>query len=168
MNEQNGASGQVGPLVGKLAHADAVVREKAREQLVQLGGPEVTAALVLALHDPRKHVRWEAAKAFQALANPLAASALMHALEDDEADVRWVAGEALIVLGRVGLVTVLSGLIRRAASNDYCQAAHHVLHEMKDYHEVVQPVLESLKHFEPAVAAPVAAYQALVKLNDAP
>ncbi len=167
MNEQSGASAQVGPLVGRLADADAAVREEARKQLVKLGGPEVTAALVLALHAPEAHVRWEAAKAFQALADPLAASALMHALDDNDADVRWVAGEALVALKEVGLVTVLSGLIKRAGSTAYCKSAHHVLHEMKDYQSLVKPVLESLGHFEPAVAAPVAAYQALVNLNDA-
>ncbi|MCA9223450.1 MAG: HEAT repeat domain-containing protein [Planctomycetales bacterium] len=168
MNETIEAATETSQLVRQLADADAVVREKARNQLIQLGTSDVTRALLQAVIDPRPHVRWEAAKALQAVADPVAASALMHALEDEVADVRWVAGEGLIALNKVGLRMVLSGLIARAGSVEFRKSAHHVLHESKDLAGVVAPVLQALGQSEPAVAAPLAAYHALVALNEIP
>ena len=153
-------------LTGQLADEDGVVREQSRNELIQRGGHDVTRALVTALIDPRTHVRWEAAKALQVIADPVAAPALMHVLDDDDSDVRWVAGEALIALGHVGLLTVLSGLIKRAGSIAFCTSAHHVLHEMKACGDSVAQVLESLEQLEPAMTAPPAAYKALMALNE--
>ncbi len=132
MNEKTDVLIQVRQLVDQLADEDAVVREKSREQLIQLGGHDVTRAVVMALIDPRTHVRWEAAKVLQAIADPVAAPALMHALDDEDGDVRWVAAEGLIALDKVGLLAVLSGLIKRADSTRIRKSAHHVLHEMKN------------------------------------
>lgn len=166
MNEKMDAAAETSKLVGQLAEPDAVVREKARKQLVELGSPDVTPALLQAVIDPRTHVRWEAAKTLQAIADPVAASSLMHALEDEDADVRWVAAEGLIALKKVGLRTVLSGLITRAGSIEFRRSAHHVLHESKAFAGIVAPVLKALGQSEPAVAAPLAAYDALVALSD--
>lgn len=168
MNDKTDVLSQVTQWIGQLADGDAVVRQESREQLVQRGGRDVTRALVTALIDPRTHVRWEAAKALQAIADPVAAPALMHALDDDDKDVRWVAAEGLIALDKVGLMAVLSGLIKRAGSFEYCKSAHHVLHEMKAYAGTVAPVLEALEQSEAAVTAPPAAYEALVALSDTP
>ena len=88
MNEKTDALSQLSRLTGQLADQDAVVREQPREELIQIGGHDVTRALVTALIDPRTHVRWEAAKSLQAIADPVAAAALMHVLDDDDADVR--------------------------------------------------------------------------------
>src|SRR5262245_59893803 len=96
--------------IAELGDRDATVRENARHQLIRHQSPEVTRELVTALIDPSPHVRWEAAKALQSIADPVAAPALMHALDDDRDDVRWVAAEALIALGKIGQLTVLSGL----------------------------------------------------------
>lgn len=158
---------RLGALLQKLSSEDALQRQEAREQLVEIGGPTVTRELVAALSDPDKQVRWEAAKALTGIADPVAAPGLMHALEDDDQDVRWLAGEGLIALGRSGLMTVLSGLMRRARSLDFCKGAHHVLHDLKTkgYGEIVEPVLKSLETSQPEVTAPVAAYEALVALK---
>ena len=168
MPENKNDSELIPQLVAQLASKDPVARETSREQLVSIGGLEVTRALVGELTDPRAHVRWEAAKALADIADPVAAPGLMHALEDDDEDVRWVAGEAMIALGVVGLKTVLSGLTRRAGSLEFCKAAHHVLHELrpKGYAETVEPVLKTLEMSEPGVTAPPAAFNALVAMND--
>ncbi|MEZ6062131.1 MAG: HEAT repeat domain-containing protein [Planctomycetaceae bacterium] len=158
----------VARLIEQLAGDDAARREKSRQALVQLGGADVTRALVASLLDPHPHVRWEAAKALQSIADSVAAPALMHALDDEDEDVRWVAAEALIALEKAGLVTVLSGLISRAGSVAFCTSAHHVLHEMKKFAAVVAPVIRALEQSEPAVAAPPAAYKVLVALNGEP
>jgi hypothetical protein len=154
-------------LTGQLGDENPAVREQSRSELIEAGGHDVTRALLTALIDPRTQVRWEAAKALQVIADPVAAPALMHVLDDEDVDVRWVAGEALIALGHVGLLTVLSGLMKRAGSIAFCTSAHHVLHEMKAYGDSVTEVLESLEQSEPAVTAPPAAYKALTALSEA-
>ena len=153
-------------LTGLLADEDGVVREKSRNELIQLGGHDVACAIVTTLIDHRSHVRWEAAKTLQVIADPVAASSLMHVLDDDDADVRWVAAEALIALGRVGLLTVLSGLTKRADSILFCRSAHHVLHEMQTYGDPVAQVLGSLEESDPGMTVPPVAYKALIALNE--
>ena len=102
-----------------------------------------------------------------AIADPIAAHSLLHALDDRDQDVRWVAAEGLVALGQTGLLTVLSGLTRRAQSPAFCRSAHHVLHDLrqKDHADVINRVLEALESPDPEVAAPVAAYDALVALK---
>lgn len=165
MNERTSELNQICRWVERFADNDGVVREKSRHELVRLGGPDVTRAVVTALIDPRTHVRWEAAKALEAIADPVSAPALMHALEDEDEDVRWVAAEGLIRLNKVGLLTVLSGLMKRARSTAFCTSAHHVLHEMNVYADLVAPVLRALEQSEPGVTVPPAAYHALVVLS---
>jgi hypothetical protein len=158
---------RLGALIEQLADENPVARQRAREELVRLDGHEVTRALVAELIDPRAHVRWEAAKTLAVIADPIAAHGLTHALDDEDRDVRWVAAEGLIVLGKTGLMTVLSGLTKRAQSTAFCQSAHHVLREMgsRGYADVVAPVLGALEGSEPGVGAPPAAYCALVALK---
>lgn len=157
----------VAHLIANLASDDPPTREQSREELVRIGGPDVTRALVAELVDPRHQVRWEAAKALASIADPVAAAALMHALDDDHEDVRWVAAEGLTALGNVGLLTVLSGLTKRAHSIEFCRSAHHVLHDLKKKEdtEVITPVLDALTSAEPEVTAPPAAYRALSLLK---
>lgn len=158
---------KVESLVAELANKDPVVRQRARESLVDRGTSEVTAGLISELTDPREHVRWEAAKALAALADPVSAPALVHALDDDNADVRWLAAEGLVALGKPGLMAVLSGLIKRAGSTAFCRSAHHVLHRcsQKGNAKAIAPVLAALNGSEPGVCAPPAAYEALTDLK---
>jgi hypothetical protein len=158
---------RLGELIEQLAEESPVARQSARDELVQLNGHDATRALVAELVDPRAHVRWEAAKALAAIADPIAAHGLTRALDDEDRDVRWVAAEGLIVLGKTGLMTVLSGLTKRAQSTAFCRSAHHVLREMRSrgYADVVAPVLGALEGPEPGVGAPPAAYGALVALK---
>lgn len=167
MATTKGRGVKVEALVTDLANNDPVARQRARESLVALGSNEVTSALVAELTDPREHVRWEAAKALADLKAPVSAPALVHALDDDNEDLRWLAAEGLIALGNTGLMAVLSGLIKRAGSTAFCQAAHHVLsgcsHEGNG--KTIAPVLVALDGPEPGVCAPPAAYAALMDLK---
>ncbi|MBS0202547.1 MAG: HEAT repeat domain-containing protein [Planctomycetes bacterium] len=163
----NSTSNHTRQLIAQLAHDQAAVRMKARDQLVHQGGQQVTRELVQAMIDPRAHVRWEAAKALQAIADPVSASALMNALEDEDQDVRWVAAEALVSLGKVGVLTVLSGLTNRAGSLEFCRSAHHVLRKSQTDAEVVARVQAALELLDCAIAAPPAAFNALVVLSHA-
>ncbi len=168
MTENKSATETIFDLIEELSSKDPVVRGRSRQKLVEIGGHQVTRALVRELIDPRKHVRWEAAKALTAIADPVAAPGLMHALDDKDVDVRWVAGEGLIALGGIGLMTVLSGLTKRAESLDSYKGAHHVLHDLrpKGYAQIVEPVLQALETSEPEITTPLAAYEALVALKN--
>ena len=162
------ASSEIQSQIATLQSSDPVAREVARHALVRIGTFEVTTALVGELLDPRDQVRWEAAKALAELKDPVTAPALLEALDDDHSDVRWVASEGLIALGRPGLLAVLHGLTKKARSVGFCQAAHHVLHEfVRNGYEAanISPALTALEQAEPAVAAPPAAYQALMALK---
>ena len=158
---------EIDQLIMELGSEEPTARQAARDSLVSQADPDVTRMLVAELVDPHQHVRWEVAKALTAIADPVAAHGLLHALEDEDQDVRWVAAEGLIALRETGLLTVLSGLTRRARSSEFCRCAHHVLHDLKQlFHaDVIDPVLEALDANEPEVAAPVAAYRALVTLK---
>jgi hypothetical protein len=157
---------EIARLARLLADEDGVVREQARNELIQLGGHDVACAMVATLIDHRAHVRWEAAKTLQVIADPVAAASLMNVLDDDDSDVRWVAAEALVALGRVGLLTVLSGLTKRAGSILFSRSAHHVLHEMQTYGDPVARVLGSLEESDPGMTVPPVAYKALIALNE--
>jgi len=163
MTEDKVETPRLEELVERLASDDPAVREKSREKLVSMGGPDVTRALVRQLVDARHQVRWEAAKALSEIADPVAAPALMHALEDDDENVRWLAAEGLVELGEVGLITTLSGLIKRARSIEFCKSAHHVMHDLgqRGYANITTPVLEALQTSAPEITAPTAAYKAL-------
>ena len=154
-------------LVAALSGRDPLTRRRARQSLVAQGTQEATAALVEALSDRRQRVRWEAAKALIAVRDPDTAPALLQALDDESQDIRWLAAKGLIALGEVGLLTVLRGLPERARSLEFCQGAHHVLHDLsrQGRAEILAPVLAALAHSEPTIAVPPAAHRALTALD---
>jgi HEAT repeat protein len=149
-------------LVADLASQDELVRTDARQSLVNIRGPAVSP-LIEALRDPRRQVRWEAAKALGEIANPTAAPSLVRALRDTEFSVRWLAAEGLIALGSEGLSPLLRALIERSDSVWLRQGAHHVLHDLArgDLREILQPVVAALQGIEPSLEAPRAARTAL-------
>ncbi|MEZ6121942.1 MAG: HEAT repeat domain-containing protein [Planctomycetaceae bacterium] len=150
----------------QLESREAIVRIRARDQLVKDGSPEVVRMLISALYHRSAHLRWEAAKALADIGDPAASAAFLHAIDDDNCDVRWVACEGLVALGETGLVAVLFGLMRRAISPSFCRSAHHVLSELRcDAPDIINPVLAALNGSQPAVTAPVAAFEALRTLG---
>ena len=160
-------SNRIGQLIRNLGDKNGVVREESRHELVRMGGLAVVRALVGELNSPRRLVRWEAAKSLVALADPVAAHALLNALEDGDEDVRWLAAEGLVALQDEGLMTVLSGLTRRAKSAEFRTSAHHVLHDLKKqgHSELIAPVLAALEQGDPQITAPTAAFSALQALK---
>ena len=155
-------------LLEQLASEDGMLRQHARESLVEAKSNEVTHALIAELIDPRKRVRWEAAKALSEIGDPVAALSLVHTMDDEEADVAWVAAEGVAAMGRPGLLAVLSGLTRKSRSGSFYKAAHHSLQELRKHGQevsTVEPVIEALEGIEPSLSASVAAYKALQTLR---
>lgn len=167
-DESGSNSNKIKELLLELRGDDPARREQARNDLVRYRSRETVAALVVALTDPSDQVRWEAAKVLSAIADPVTAPALLCALDDENGDVRWVAGEGLIAMGRTGLLTVLQALTKNARSVDFCNSAHHVLSQFASQNNAaaLAPVLAALEESEPALAAPPAAYDALMKLKN--
>lgn len=161
-------SAEVKALIMQLSARDAARREHARAELIELGGSEVTRALMVELNDPRSNVRWEAAKCLCSISDPSAAAALAVHLDDDDPDVRWLAAEALAQLGDDGLTATLTGAIRLATSRDYCRAAHHVFHEYqrrgKRVH-LMTSLMQACVGPQPALSLPVEAFRALFQLQ---
>jgi sporulation protein YlmC with PRC-barrel domain len=155
----------VSAMIADLARDVPLVRVSARESLVAIGGPAVPA-LIEALGDSNKHVRWEAAKALSQIGDPSAAEALVRTLEDELFGVRWLAAEGLIAVRREGLKPLLQALIQRSDSDWLRQGAHHVLHELaRTGFEEVRPVLAALEDIEPSIEVPPVAQTTLDTLN---
>ncbi|MFG0287771.1 MAG: HEAT repeat domain-containing protein [Rhodopirellula sp. JB044] len=154
--------------VADLASGDGVVRDQARKHLVAKRGPDVVRALIGELVDPRKRVRWEAAKALTEIGDPVAALPLVHAMTDSDDEVAWLAAEGVASLGDIGLTAVLSGIARDCGSLEYCKVAHHclkVFRKLGQHEDVIAPVMSALEGYEPKLSAPVAAYRALQELK---
>jgi sporulation protein YlmC with PRC-barrel domain len=155
----------ISSMIADLARDVPLVRVSARESLVAIGGPAVPA-LVEALGNPNRHLRWEAAKALSQIGDPAAAEALVKALEDELFGIRWLAAEGLIAVGREGLKPLLRALIQRSDSDWLRQGAHHVLHELaRTGLEEVRPVLAALEDIEPSIDVPLVARTTLDALN---
>lgn len=155
-------------LITRLSSHDGMTRQHARQALVALGEPAVEPLLAL-LVDPRDQVRWEAAKALVDLASPRAAGSLAGALGDANAGVQWLAAEGLIALREAALRPLLKLLSKETTANGLLHGAHHVLHVLTEgpHRELVQPVLRALEGPAPGAETPVAAYEALLKLDQA-
>jgi HEAT repeat protein len=159
----------IGSLISDLASDDGWVRETARLSLVGIGSRAV-AALIEALGDPHRRVRWEAAKALEQIANPQAAPALVGALEDKEFSVRWLAAEGLVAIGSEALGPLLRALIERSDSVWLREGAHHVLHDLHNLARrrlgpMLKPLLAALEDLEPTLGVPMAARAALEALK---
>lgn len=153
-------------LVMKLGSRSGMERQHARETLVRLGEPAM-GPLIAALSADRTVVRWEAAKAFTELPAPAAAAALVKTLMDEDGDVRWLAAEALCGLREKGLPPLFEALMVRTDSIELREGAHHVFHALNrdDLADIVGPVLATLERYEPELAVPFSAEEALAKLK---
>ena len=166
-----GNESEINNLIAQLSNQDGMQRQKAREELVALGGIDVTRALIIELSDPRRDVRWEAGKALIEIADPIAAPSLVRQLLDEDGDIRWQAAGGLATMGEPGLLVTLNAAIRHAGNSEFCDAAHHAFKEFRKagvHRQVLEPVMEACDGNEPGVALPVAAYKVLeqIKLPD--
>ncbi len=146
---------EVGALVADLADNDGSVRKAARLALVGVGHPAV-AALVEALADGRRQVRWESAMTLEWIADPDAAPALVGALRDRDFSVRWLAAKGIVALGRDGLVPLLQALVEHSDSYALRESAQHVLHDLcnrggRRVRTLLRPLLAALDGIEPVV-----------------
>ena len=154
-------------LIAMLSDKNGLLRRRARERLVALGGPAV-GFLVELLGHHKPLLRWEATKALSAIGDPRTAADLVRLLEEDEdEDVRWLAAEGLIALGWAGLQPLLTALANRPGSVTLRDGAHHVCHNLsrRKVYEALKPVLAALNEPDPELAVSSVARTALDKLT---
>jgi len=156
----------VDSLIEGLYMDDGVVRNRAREGLVALGG-SIIGRLEKLLDDSRSQVRWEATKALGEMKDPRAAPALVRMMKDEEFDVRWLAAVGLLSLGRSGVVPLLQALAQGGDSVWLREGAHHVLTQMPK-EELPAPaasVISALTGCDPITEVAVQARKALSALG---
>jgi HEAT repeat protein len=148
-------------LIKRLHDRNGQVRQQARWALVHHGSASVPA-LVDALGEPDRNVRWEAAKALGEIADPSGAKALVAALDDERFGVRWLAAEGLIRMGDAALPPLMARLAQSANSVWLRGGAHHVLRGLNEragvqHHALPREVLAvvaALEDLEPAMEVP--------------
>ena len=142
--------------ISLLQSNDGSERTKAREALIKIGKPVAPYIMALLTH-PLNHIRWEACKTLERIREPKTAPLLAKRLMDDDMDVRWVAADALIELERYAIVPLLELIEEQFDSPVLREAAHHVLHSLKEFHlldKKSEEVLDALKVTElPSKAA---------------
>jgi hypothetical protein len=158
------APDNVAVLLKRMAGADGVQREKARDEIVAMG-PEVIEHLVRAARGGRWHLRLEATRALAALRDPATAEVLAGQFEDT-AEIGWAAAEGLKDMSVAGAKAVLNQLVQHASSHGVRISAHHALRAMQDtkVRPLVAPVVAALVDTAPGNEAPVAAHAALKQL----
>jgi hypothetical protein len=180
VSEPNKAT--IDELVAKLAGKSGRARENVRQRLVAIGKPAVPA-LIEALKQRDKLIRWEAAKTLGEIRDPKAAPALVKGLRDRVFEIRWLAAEGLIAIGHEALVPLLNELIKYPEYPWLQQGAHHVLshfaasdiyiphHEFAhpkqntSLKELLQPLVSALEGVEPSLEVPRAASEVLDELT---
>jgi HEAT repeat protein len=165
------SSSDIDALITQLDEDSRIMRQRAREELVDIGHPAVDP-LIKTLVDSKsdERLRWETAKALSEIADPSAAPALVKVLEEDWSfGVRWLAAEGLISMAERGLPTLLEALIERPESAWLREGAHHVLRVLaaEGLHAELAPVLNAMDDIEPVIELPLAARTALTRLRSA-
>lgn len=126
---------QTSELIAELGDSDSFKRQRARLLLAHRA-QESIPALLEALNSRDVHVRWEAIQALGEIRAPETASALSDMLMDKDMGVRWAATESLIRLRRGSLRPLLENFIKNFDSPWMREGVHHVLHVLKDRHEL--------------------------------
>ena len=100
---------RVAPLIAKLADESTAARERARWELVKIGGPAVPD-LILALQDTELRVRIEAARALGSIKDARAAQPLADLLEEQSQQLWEAVFGAMVALGPVAEPALLDAL----------------------------------------------------------
>lgn len=156
----------ISSLINDLSSKDGIKRQKARVDLVEIGGPAVES-LVSALSDKSQTARWESAKALGQIMDPRSIDALVKALQDKLFDVRWLAAEALIAIGSKSVRPLLQAIIDNPGSEYLREGAHHVFHDLRggQYGDTLGPVITSMENPTFTLDIPLHARKALKEIE---
>ncbi len=152
-------------LLGDLSNKDGLVRQRAREELVEIGRPAIDYLMELR-NSPKHWLRWEAVKTLSEMNDPLTAPILVNTLQDENDDVRWLAAEGIIELEKDGLQPLFQNLITNYESVFLCEGAHHILKELVKRNKYVdsEDLIPKLANRETNEQIPLAAKAAFDRL----
>ena len=117
-------------LLDNLGNNDGMIRERARNELVEMGRPAIDFLAEL-IESSNTTMRWEAVKALGQIGDSVAAPLMVIALYDSDYEVRWLATEGLINFGNDSIKPLLEALTDKPGSLTLREGAHHVLHDLK-------------------------------------
>jgi len=147
-------------LVTALRSEDGGARQRARETLVLIGRPAVSALQEL-LKDRNRRTRWEAAKTLLAMVEPDNVDHFVTLLSDERSEIRWLAASGLVALGPRVVSPVLQALAADADSRGRREMTHRVLKELSADNQVLarllKPLLDVLRGDDPVPVATRAA-----------
>lgn len=160
-------SSQISNWIDQLSSPSVVVRERARESLVDLGRAAV-GELISTFETADGYQRWEACKALTEIADPASIAVLIHALESNHQDIRWVAAEGLTNIGSDAIAPLLVALIHRACAYTILDGAYHVLHAFakRASEPIFDALIAAIRGSHPGVSVPPAAEHALLRWRE--
>jgi hypothetical protein len=129
-NQQPGDLATIEALINDLGSKDGIVRQKARNALVQIGLPAMESLTVAFETKKNAYAHWEAAKAISTIGGPEAVSPLLHALADDDFSIRWIATEGLIAVGGIALESLAKVLVSEETPPFFYESSHHFIHDL--------------------------------------
>jgi len=156
-------------LVALLADTDGMIRERARESLVDTGKGAVLSLIKALQTSPLDQVRWEAAKALGAIDDTRSMLPLVNALKDSNDDVAWLAAEGLRKYKRDAWQPLLRLLIKQGSESAALRnAAHHVFlnQEPEGFEKSFAALMKALETVTVPEAVAVAAYEMLKAMKD--
>lgn len=168
MSEQKGTVTNIESLMDMLASKDGVIRQKAREALVDLGKPAVSSLTQALQNSKLDQVRWEAAKALGSINDTRSIPPLVKALEDNNSDVAWTAADSLNAFKKAAWPPLLQALIKnKSESVSLRKGAHHVLVDQKEdgFNELLSTLLKALESSSAPESSAVAANEILKRMN---
>lgn len=171
MNEQKGTSTNLESLMDMLANKDGVIRQKARDALVELGKPAVSSLTRALLNSKQDQVRWEAAKALGGINDTGSIPSLVQALEDNNSDVAWAAADALKTFRKAAWPSLLQALIKsKSEAVALRKGAHHVLVDQNEdgFNDLLATLLKALESSSAPESSAVAAHEILKRMNANP
>ncbi len=171
MNEQKGTSTNLESLMDMLENKDGVIRQKAREALVELGKSAVSSLTRALLNSRQDQVRWEAAKALGGINDTGSVPSLVQALEDNNSDVAWAAADALKTFRKAAWPSLLQALIKsKSEAVALRKGAHHVLADQKEdgFNDLLATLLKALESSSAPESSAVAAHEILKRMNANP
>jgi hypothetical protein len=129
-NQQPEDPVKITALVNDLGSKDGIVRQKARNALVQIGLPAMESLIVAFETKKNAYAHWEAAKAISTIGGPEAVRPLLHALSDDDFSIRWIATEGLIAVGGIALESLAKVLVLEETPPFFYESSHHFIHDL--------------------------------------
>jgi hypothetical protein len=129
-NQQPEDQAMITALVNDLGSKDGIVRQKARNALVQIGLPAMESLTVAFETKKNAYAHWEAAKAISTIGGPEAVRPLLHALADEDFSIRWIATEGLVAVGGIALESLAKFLVSEETPPFFYESSHHFIHDL--------------------------------------